>query len=157
ARRRRDMSGQMKNDSMRLVTGFLISLSAMGCRPAIQEPVAPTAPHAAPAELDRIVRIFASLLPTVRVEGAPPVRYEIAERMVHYRVPGVSVAVVDEGRIAWAQGVGVTTEGATAPITPSTLFEAGSISKPVAATATLRLVEQGKLSLDEDINTYLKS
>src|SRR5262249_61433351 len=57
----------------------------------------------------------------------------------------------------WARGFGVVEAGVHKPITPDTLFQAGSISKPVAAMAALRLVEQGKLSLDEDVNLKLKS
>jgi CubicO group peptidase (beta-lactamase class C family) len=77
--------------------------------------------------------------------------------MAHFHVPGVSVAVAEGGRVAWARGVGVKRAGDTRPVTATTIFEAASISKPVTATATLRLVGQGKLSLDEDVNTYLRS
>jgi CubicO group peptidase (beta-lactamase class C family) len=72
-------------------------------------------------------------------------------------VPGVSIAVVDGGKLAWARGYGVTRAGSNDPVTPSTLFPAASISKAVTATATLRLVEQGRLALDEDVNVYLRS
>lgn len=106
---------------------------------------------------DRVAQVTSSLLPAVQIKGANVVRFSLAERMKHYHTPGVSVAVVNRGRIEWAQGFGVKEAGTTNSITPTTLFEAGSISKPVAATATLRLVEQGKLSLDEPVNTYLKS
>lgn len=81
----------------------------------------------------------------------------LAERMEHYKVPGVSVAVVNEGKIAWARGYGVLEAGSPARVTPETLFQAASISKPVAALAVLRLVEEGKLSLDEDVNGKLVS
>ena len=77
--------------------------------------------------------------------------------MAHYKVPGVSIALVDSGRIAWARGFGITQSGTTDSITPATLFQAASISKPVAATAMLRLVEAGALSLDTPINRYLRS
>jgi CubicO group peptidase (beta-lactamase class C family) len=107
--------------------------------------------------VDQVARVTSGLTPALQVKGAAAVRYSLTERMKHYHTPGVSVAVVNGGRIEWAQGFGVTEAGTTNPITPVTLFEAGSISKPVAATATLRLVEQGKLNLDEPVNTYLKS
>src|SRR6266704_996806 len=59
--------------------------------------------------------------------------------------------------MAWAKGYGVAEPGGKVPVTTRTLFQAGSISKPVAAAAMLALVEQGKLSLDEDVNMKLKS
>jgi CubicO group peptidase (beta-lactamase class C family) len=74
-----------------------------------------------------------------------------------YKVPGLSIAVVDNFKIVWAKGYGVTEAGGNLPVTNATLFQAGSISKPVAATGTLYLVEHGKLSLDEDVNRKLVS
>jgi CubicO group peptidase (beta-lactamase class C family) len=76
--------------------------------------------------------------------------------MAAVHVPGVSIAVIHDGAIEWAQGFGVVQVGG-APVTAETLFQAGSISKPVAAMAALHLVEQGKLSLDSDVNTALTS
>lgn len=70
------------------------------------------------------------------------------------RVPGVSVAVIRRGAIDWARGFGVTGVGGM-PVTTETLFQAGSISKPVAAMAALRLVQEGRLSLDTDVNSGL--
>ena len=74
-----------------------------------------------------------------------------------YKCPGLSVAVIDNFKIAWAKGYGVTEAGTHTPVIVHTLFQAGSISKPVAATGTLSLVEHGKLSLDENVNLKLKS
>jgi CubicO group peptidase (beta-lactamase class C family) len=112
---------------------------------------------APPPAVDRVAKVTASLIPGVQIRGAAPVRYDLKTRMAHYHTPGVSIAVADSGRIVWARGFGVKETGGTDSITPTTMFEAGSISKPVAATATLHLVDQGKLSLDENVNTYLKS
>jgi CubicO group peptidase (beta-lactamase class C family) len=81
----------------------------------------------------------------------------IEERMRHYRVPGVSVAVIAGGRIEWARGYGVREAGGTAPVDTATLFQAASISKPVTTIAALRLVERGRLALDEDVNLRLAS
>ena len=80
----------------------------------------------------------------------------LTAEMAAMHVPGVSIAVVHNGVIEWAQGFGVAAVG-DGPVTAETLFQAGSISKPVAAMAALRLVQQGKLNLDADINTYLTS
>jgi CubicO group peptidase (beta-lactamase class C family) len=74
--------------------------------------------------------------------------------MAEQHVPGVSIAVIHHGVIEWARGFGVATIGGS-PVTPATLFQAGSISKPLAAMAALHLVQQNKLSLDADVNTKL--
>jgi CubicO group peptidase (beta-lactamase class C family) len=110
-----------------------------------------------PDSTPAIARVEAGLRPVVVIKGAPPVAYTLPDRMAHYKVPGVSMAVVDGGRIAWARGAGVKQSGATGPVTPRTLFQAASISKPVTATAMLRLVAEGKLSLDAPVNDLLKS
>ena len=72
-------------------------------------------------------------------------------------VPGVSVAVFDDYGILWTAGYGKTVAGGEMDVTPETLFQAASISKPITALATLRLVEQGQLSLDDQVNDRLKS
>ena len=71
--------------------------------------------------------------------------------------PGLSVAVIERYQIAWTRAYGTTVFGGATPVTSKTLFQAGSISKPVAATGMLALVQQGKLSLDEDVNARLKT
>ena len=81
----------------------------------------------------------------------------LVERMSHYNIPGVSIAVINNGEIEWARGYGVRENGGNVPVTTTTLFQAGSISKPVAAMAALFLVQQGKLALDEHVNTKLVS
>jgi len=80
----------------------------------------------------------------------------LAARMEALHVPGAGVAVIHDGQIEWARGFGVMRVGGP-PVTPDTLFQAASISKPVTAMAVLHLVEAGKLSLDADVNQYLKS
>lgn len=93
-----------------------------------------------------------------RVEnGLTPEKASIAERLKHYKVPGASVAVIAGGALEWARDYGVTSAEGGKPVTADTLFQAASISKPVAAMVALRLVEQGKLSLDEDVNVKLRS
>ncbi|HUQ82084.1 MAG TPA: serine hydrolase domain-containing protein [Gemmatimonadaceae bacterium] len=105
----------------------------------------------------RIGRVMAGLRPLVEVVGRPPVQWQLAERMAYYNVPGISIAVVHNGKLAWARGVGVKQAGTSDSVTPTTLFQAASISKPVTATGMLRLMERGTLDLDADVNTYLKS
>ena len=80
----------------------------------------------------------------------------VPARMAHYHVPGLSLACIHNGTVEWTQAFGVVRVGGE-PVTPDTLFQAGSISKSVTALAVLRLVEQGKLSLDADVSQYLRS
>ena len=77
--------------------------------------------------------------------------------MDYYKVPGVSVAFFERDHVVWARSYGYADVAQEIPVTPETLFQAASISKPVAALAALHLVEEGKLSLDEDVNAKLKS
>jgi CubicO group peptidase (beta-lactamase class C family) len=93
------------------------------------------------------------LAPTLR---SRPGTQPLAERMALLQVPGVSVAVIADGRLAWARGWGVREAGGSDPVTETTLFQAASISKAVAALAVMRLVQEGRLSLDEDVNAYLR-
>jgi len=97
-----------------------------------------------------------NIAPAVVAKGAPAPHVTLASRMAALHVPGVSVAVIHDGKILWARGFGVTQLGG-APVTENTLFQAGSISKPVTAMAVMHLVQAGRLNLDADINTYLKS
>lgn len=102
----------------------------------------------------RIARIEHGLLPAVRVEGE---RYDwtLVSRMAHQRVPAVSIAVWRDHRLEWARAYGIADDGV--PATTGTLFQAGSISKSVAALAAMKAVERGELDLDGPINAALKS
>jgi len=106
---------------------------------------------------ERIRRVENGILLPAIVKGAPPVRLKLADRMRYYDTQGVSIAVINNGKIEWARGYGVREAGKSDRITHETLFSAGSISKPVAAMAALHLVEKGKLNLDEDVNNKLVS
>ncbi|MEO6005798.1 MAG: serine hydrolase [Opitutus sp.] len=113
-----------------------------------------TAGHAASDE--RIARVESGLAPRLFVEGQP-VKWTLQERMAHHHVPGVSIAVINDGNVEWARGYGTLETGGSAPVNAETIFQAASISKPVSALAILRLVEAGKLSLDQDVNEVLKA
>lgn len=95
------------------------------------------------------------LLPPVLVKGEPGSTLD--ERMRHYKVEGVSIAVIKDFKILWAAGHGLADREAKDPVTTETLFQAGSISKPVAAAGVLRKVQAGALRLDRDVNELLKS
>jgi CubicO group peptidase (beta-lactamase class C family) len=104
----------------------------------------------------RIQRIVAGLLPAVVIAGEPPIPMKLVERMNDLHVPGVSIAVIHDGEVQWARGFGFASIGGPS-VQPETLFQAGSISKPVSAVAALALVQAGKLDLDADVNLALKS
>ncbi|MFC0250482.1 serine hydrolase domain-containing protein [Massilia consociata] len=101
-----------------------------------------------------IARIEAGLRPQVALADAPVKTESLQDAMVRLKVPGVSVAVIHDGKVAWTRSYGVAWTGGPA-VTPETLFQAASISKPVSAMAALRMVEQGKLDLDAPIETAL--
>jgi len=107
----------------------------------------------------RIQRIETNLLPGpgIVIQGEPWPQATLVDRMEAYRVPGVSIAVFRDFQVEWARGYGVLSAEGGEPVTPTTLFQAASISKPVAAAAALSLVQEGLLDLDEDINQKLKS
>jgi len=112
---------------------------------------------AAIADTDRIAKVENGIESLVVDDAQHPVRLDIFQLMRAYNDPGLSIAVIDDYRIAWKRGYGTIGADKSARVNDRTLFQAGSISKPVAATAMLRLVEGGKLSLDEDVNAYLKT
>jgi CubicO group peptidase (beta-lactamase class C family) len=111
--------------------------------------------HAQNDTAARMQRFENGLGPPVRVKGETG--WNLLERMNHYKVPGVSIAVIDDFKIVWAKGYGVADLATKAPVTERTLFQAASISKTLNATAIMREVQDGRLSLDENVNTYLRA
>lgn len=103
--------------------------------------------------MQRIGRVVDGLRTAVVVDGDAPMK--LSDRMSELHVPGVSIAVIHRGAIEWVRGFGEAAIGGP-PVTPETLFQAGSISKPVTAVAALALVQAGKLDLDADVNLALK-
>lgn len=105
----------------------------------------------------RLQRIEATAVELPAGSGEAPIRLSLAELMKTYNVPGLSLVVIENYKIVDTRAYGVIEPGSSARVTPKTLFQAGSISKPVAATGALSLVESGKLSLDEDVNQKLRT
>lgn len=97
-----------------------------------------------------------SLQRNIQIKGEEAQTFSIAERMEHYKIPGLSIAVIKDGQLHWAKAYGLANTKTGSVVDTSTLFQAGSISKPLAALAVLKLMEEGKVELDEDVNTYLK-
>ena len=132
-----------------LMPGLLLWAAAI-LSPAAAQP----APD--PAIEAKIQHIVNNIATAVTIKGQADSHVTLAARMAAEHVPGVSIAVIHNGKIEWARGFGVTKIGG-APVTVNTLFQAGSISKPVTAMGVLHLVQSGQLNLDADINQYLKT
>lgn len=81
----------------------------------------------------------------------------VAELMEEFGVPGVSIAVIQDFKIHWAKAYGVADVETGQLVDIETMFQAASISKPVAAMGVLRAVQDGLFSLDDDINDILDS
>ena len=101
----------------------------------------------------RIERIENGLREPVAVRGAPARTMRLSDRMRDLHVPGVSIAFIDHGRIAWTRAYGVADVDSGRPVTPATLFQVASISKSVAAVATVK----SRIDLDADVNTRLRA
>lgn len=155
----------------------LATVLALGCAtrpaskppsepPASASPASPASPAppqtAEPIRYDdqtetRIARILADLRTVGPGPGQLGEPMTLAEVMERGSVRGLSVAVIDQGRLAWARGFGVRHFGEPTPVDTRTLFEAGSISKPVFAAAVMRMATAGTLDIDADVNERLHS
>ena len=136
--------------SASILMGAVLLAAVIGSNPRAQAPAGP-----------RIPAVENGLLPFQsgpQQEGAAPQKAEtLAERMAEYKIPGVSVVVIEGGRIAWAKGYGTRRVDQSAPVTNDTLFEAASTTKMLTAVSALHFVEAGRIDLDRDVNAYLKS
>jgi CubicO group peptidase (beta-lactamase class C family) len=90
-------------------------------------------------------------------DGKPALTFSLAGLMENFKVPGLSLAIVENYQIVAAKGYGAIGPESKTAVTTRTLFQAGSISKPVTAAAALWMVEHGQLSLDTNVNDALKS
>ena len=106
---------------------------------------------------ERMRRVENGVILEPFLRSRPPDTRPLAERMALFDVPGVSIAVINNYEIEWARAYGVQEAGGSQPIDEHTLFQACSVSKPITALAVMRLVQEGRLNLDEDVNEYLLS
>ena len=81
----------------------------------------------------------------------------LEERLDYYKIPGISIAVINNGEIDWARGFGYKDVSTKEPVTQNTLFQAASISKVLTAIAFMKLKEKNEIDLDADVSLYLKS
>jgi len=103
----------------------------------------------------RIERVEQNLGARYMIKGQAP--YTLKERMAHYHINGLSIAVIRDYHIDWAKGYGWADSAEKRPVTIHTLFQAASISKSLNAVGVLLLAQEGKLDPYTDINHYLTS
>jgi CubicO group peptidase (beta-lactamase class C family) len=145
---------KMKRGSIFVITAMCFAL--IGCRGSQNQQLTQTA--STPQDISkRIELVEHKLCSPITIEGHDQVFYSMIERMKNYNVPGVSIAVINNGKIEWAKGYGAREAGVDLPVDTNTLFQAGSISKPVTALGVLHYVGRGILSLDSKINDLLVS
>lgn len=131
---------------MAFSTIFAALASAAVVQPAAEAPIE-----------QRLEQALREMVPPVVVAGRTYQPRPVTELMREQNVPGISVAVVEDGRVVWARGFGVADSATGEAVTTETMFQAASISKPVAASGALALVDQGVLSLDRPVNEQLSS
>ena len=105
---------------------------------------------------DRIKAVENHLAPDL-VFGDTLPKLNLQKQMEAYGINGLSIAVIKDHKLDWARGYGWADLEEKRPVTINTRFQAASISKSINSLALLKLVEQGKIDLDTDINTYLQS
>ena len=118
---------------------------------------APTFAETLAADDPRILAFEAGLIDRMERGQDDSERWTIEERLDNYSVPGVAVAIFENGEIVWLKGYGTRLAGEDDPVDGDTVFSVGSVSKMANAALVLRLVADGKLDLDTDVNEYLES
>lgn len=104
---------------------------------------------------ERADQVGQSLRGDLIEEGTP--LWSIVDRMNTYNTPGASLAIVEDFELAAAKSFGLISARGNGRITTDTRFQAASISKVVNAVGVMRLVEEGVLDLDQDVNELLQS
>jgi CubicO group peptidase (beta-lactamase class C family) len=103
---------------------------------------------------------ISKIMNNLQVESSVDAEYttdNILRRMRYYHTPGVTVAVINDGKLEWARGFGVKDPDSNDSVGVNTLFQAGSVSKPVFALTVMKMKQDGEIDLDKDVNEYLKS
>lgn len=115
-----------------------------------------TAQQISPAIDDRIKQVENNLHPDI-VYGDTIPKLNLLQQMAASKVNGLTIAVIKDYKIDWAKAYGWADAEEKRPVTVDTRFQAASISKSINSLGILKLVQQGKLNLDADINDYLKT
>src|SRR5262245_48627514 len=99
--------------------------------------------------------LFTSSSFILHAQTTTPLDDYILDKMKDHKLPGVSVAIIKDGKVALAKGYGLADIDRDIPYTPNTIQDVQSISKAVTGTAIMKLWEDGSFQLDDPINNYL--
>src|SRR5437868_12197893 len=99
------------------------------------------------------ILLLPACAPIALLAGVDPI---VEAYMKERHIPGLSLAVVKEGKVILAKGYGLANVEHKVPAKPETVYQSGSMGKQFTATAAMMLVEEGKLGLDDKISKYLK-
>jgi CubicO group peptidase (beta-lactamase class C family) len=104
-----------------------------------------------------LIAIISMLAATVAAQGSRTAEVDkfVNAEMQKFRIPGLSVAVVQKGQVVLVKGYGLANVEHKVPVKPETIFQSGSVGKQFTATAVMMLVEDGKIGLEEKISKYL--
>ncbi len=127
-----------------LLTGLLVATASGACG---KDP-SPLAPPVTAASAD--VPISGAAVP-----GMESYDQNIAGLMRKYGIPGGAVAVLRDGKLIYARGFGYADVASRTPVQPDALFRVASVSKPITGVAIMRLVEEGKLALDDRVAPFI--
>jgi len=124
----------------------LLAAATLGASAAAQQPTSPAAPGAA--------RPVATVALSAAVRDS--LRVAIRRLVDSAALPSLTVGISVDGRTVWAEGFGYADLTRRIRVTPDTRYSLASISKPLTATAVMRLVERGRVRLDAPANSYLR-
>ena len=89
------------------------------------------------------------------VPGMAPYEQSVRDLMEKYAIPGGAIAVVRDGKLFYARGFGYADVESKTPVQPDALFRIASVSKPITSAAIMKLVEVGKLTLDDRVAPFI--
>lgn len=141
---------------MKLSLLISTSLLLINCDPKVENETKPNNPKYSIEVEGEIEKVLNHLQVATEVEGVFESK-TLVERMDFYHTPAVSIAVVNNGKIEWARGFGKSDLESNKPTDTETLFQAGSVSKPIFALTVMKLYEDNLIDIDKNINEYLTS
>jgi CubicO group peptidase (beta-lactamase class C family) len=106
---------------------------------------------------EKIRQVESNLMPWIQKTDSAWVRYSMEERLAFYKVPSLSIAVINDYEVEWTKAYGFSDLAERHWASDSTIYQAASLSKSLHSFCVHLLAQDGKLPLDEDIRPYLKS